>query len=1014
MKKLVFLTLCLFFISNVYAISWSGGTINIINQTIIGNLTIINGNLSDLGDVNISNKSDDDILSYNLTQDRWIGRTFESLNNIWQRIGNIISPKNSGDNLDISDGGGNVTANFFFGNLSQATGLDNKFLFTNGSNSEPILNISPNALAVQDIYADRINNSGEVRIGGRVIIGGEPSQVGILEESGVGISGGPLVVNDTTLIFSEPNGLGLSVTEASTFAQIEQRLTNSGSFDADNNIFCDTNDPFTIDDKFKTIGLFNLSDFSVIFVSEISDLINSSCVVWKPQVRPNIQLSDISPISYILSNSPILNVYDNSATLFTHVGKNAEHIINFKNTSEENFKLDFIGSEKDQTLSQSLADVNGQLGFTNARFFTESDEDVNDTVTHGVISEVDLSNFNGGEYHLFEASVLNPDDVEATALLVDSEITNIIKSTRSENISKVWLNDSSSLFDLTGDINDNSISTSIFPNNGSTLYIGNDINFTEVSFVLDVQANADVDLVGFYCNESGWFDLDISDGTNGMQRTGSISFLTPEDRGECNSQINGETFSEGENFTYIAFQRTEPNVVITPNATLIELIIDSSLIRIGNVEGGLGADNSFSFINEELLGPGETHTTFFYTDSLGDKRIGSWLTSRANETASGNSNSFIIAPDNDLDDRLNMTETSNAVQRIKNYYGETSPIDFDSSQNRTGLFVLYALLTQQIHLSDGLGNGLLSVFGDANFFIRDGEEFDIVGDVHIQKTTIVPTGFLPGETVNLVNKDFEDGILNPFVLLTDSGDPDEWHVESNDLCFDSLCAVAGRIGTGLAQETIMGVNISTQPFDNLNLTFWVNTTGLNLNDFINVTINNNTGSGDVEIFSSVGTDVDQFVNYSLDSNFNNLSVLTLKYSCSVNLGNEFCSVDNILLQGNATEDTTSNVSRGDANLFLGFGTDGFNYDGSQVTGRSALNITADDINFVGNTTFTSVTETTLNVTESINVAENITVGDSVIGDRFFLGNGASIGYNSTCAFIFYNQSGDEISNLGCT
>jgi len=45
----------------------------------------------------------------------------EFVSDVWQRIGNVISPKNVGDNLDMS--GGNVTADYFIGNGSQLTGV---------------------------------------------------------------------------------------------------------------------------------------------------------------------------------------------------------------------------------------------------------------------------------------------------------------------------------------------------------------------------------------------------------------------------------------------------------------------------------------------------------------------------------------------------------------------------------------------------------------------------------------------------------------------------------------------------------------------------------------------------------------------------------------------------------------------------------------------------------------------------------------------------------------------------
>ena len=55
----------------------------------------------------------------------------------------------------------------------------------------------------------------------------------------------------------------------------------------------------------------------------------------------------------------------------------------------------------------------------------------------------------------------------------------------------------------------------------------------------------------------------------------------------------------------------------------------------------------------------------------------------------------------------------------------------------------------------------------------------------------------------------------------------------------------------------------------------------------------------------------------------------------------------------------------------------------------------------------------LDVNGSVNIGGNLIVSGNISSDFYFLGNGAYIGYNSTCAFIFYNESGSEISNMGC-
>ena len=124
-----------------------GGSTTI--TTFSGNLT----NFSQMADSNTGNiaPNNHDGITWDSTIMKWVATILNS-DLIWGRNTgtNTIFPLND-SNLDMSDGGGNVTATFFFGDVSQTTGLNDKFLFTNGSNSDAILNISPNDFVANNV-----------------------------------------------------------------------------------------------------------------------------------------------------------------------------------------------------------------------------------------------------------------------------------------------------------------------------------------------------------------------------------------------------------------------------------------------------------------------------------------------------------------------------------------------------------------------------------------------------------------------------------------------------------------------------------------------------------------------------------------------------------------------------------------------------------------------------------------------------------------------------------------------
>lgn len=103
----------IFFFSFASALNFQTGDISITSFT--GNLT----NLSQLQDTQISSPSNNEVLKYSSSINKWINAAING-DSIWQRIGGIISPINSGDSIDML--GGNITEVLRF--VYNTTGCD--------------------------------------------------------------------------------------------------------------------------------------------------------------------------------------------------------------------------------------------------------------------------------------------------------------------------------------------------------------------------------------------------------------------------------------------------------------------------------------------------------------------------------------------------------------------------------------------------------------------------------------------------------------------------------------------------------------------------------------------------------------------------------------------------------------------------------------------------------------------------------------------------------------------------
>ena len=87
-----------------------------------------------------------------------------------------------------------------------------------------------------------------------------------------------------------------------------------------------------------------------------------------------------------------------------------------------------------------------------------------------------------------------------------------------------------------------------------------------VQNIKDTESSTNIAATYHYCNSSNdWVTLTgVTDTTNGFQVGGTIEFTNPSDRGTCNKELDGTPFSDTNDYTYIAVQRTRNYVGTNP------------------------------------------------------------------------------------------------------------------------------------------------------------------------------------------------------------------------------------------------------------------------------------------------------------------------------------------------------------------------------------------------------------------------------------------------------------------
>lgn len=372
---------------------------------------------------------------------------------------------------------------------------------------------------------------------------------------------------------------------------------------------------------------------------------------------------------------------------------------------------------------------------------------------------------------------------------------------------------------------------------------------------------------------------------------------------------------------------------------------DNKSIYSGAVNGGSG----LFFLANETLSAGQTPFIWIARNATGSEIRPLILQNGKNNSGGFWRNSEIIGGDLGNSDEQNLTN----CLFMANLWG--IPIRIACDTKDTGSDVL---VQDDIQLGG-------TVFAEEGIraeeiadFIMNGNDMNIFnGSIHPATPTTFEQGFSEGESVTVFTSEFS-GNINPFVNI--QSDSSNWQAVSDASCNNGQCANSNGIsGNG---DIIMQTNQSTSDVNETVLSFVYSLVGLVGGDDFVVTVNNNTGSGDVEILSDAGTENLISVNIALPASMDDVSILTINFDCGATAANRDCFVDDIKLNGTASDTTLINISGFDSVINMGDGTlaaDGYPERGMFYHAEN------DTIIIRGDVVQTIISEQDLNVTTSI-------------------------------------------------
>nr|MDA3837276.1 hypothetical protein [Nanoarchaeota archaeon] len=344
---------------------------------------------------------------------------------------------------------------------------------------------------------------------------------------------------------------------------------SNGTFTDANNYFCDDFGIFSQANEDDENWLKIESGIYEGAIAEVSVYINSSCI--KLSGNPAWS-SDLVNQEYKLISNPVFVISDGGSGEF-YVGDSPESKFELKilnGTGAEGFAVnDVVGADQHKAMRID-ADTNGFDGVSTllSKLFSTSVSESTDT--SNVFLEFLPTNFNNS-YHKFIDAIISGE--KATGMVIDlfrlqGDFDSYIRQGDVSSILEVYYDNGNG---TTTDITSSAISTilnvTIFENDNSTLYLGGSTNFTQIIINLVTPASSDIISELYYCNSSGeWevFSGGVSDTTVGLTTSGSISVVSPSNRGACNKEIDGTPFVNTTSYNYMAIKRTEDNLVTKP------------------------------------------------------------------------------------------------------------------------------------------------------------------------------------------------------------------------------------------------------------------------------------------------------------------------------------------------------------------------------------------------------------------------------------------------------------------
>jgi len=307
-------------------------------------------------------------------------------------------------------------------------------------------------------------------------------------------------------------------------------------------------------------------------VGEIIDVLDTTHMVVSFATSNGDTIVDATAMTYVVYNRPVFFAGDNGYVAAT-IGNNTDAQFGIKIPEGNGFTGvyidDIAGADQHQALTIDV-DSQGYDGIVALNLFMQNASSTNpsDGVLETMASlEGNANNYLNSSLRFMDFNLIGTgtdNDVDIMHINNLPLTSHIIHSGNPNDLERAYYDDGDgTTIDSTTAFNSTATNITLFENDNSIIYIAGatDTEFINMAFDISTESQRNINAEYYYCDgDDSWKILpSVVDTTNGFKQSGSINFMNPVDRGQCNEEIDSTAFADTDARSYIAIKRRRSN-----------------------------------------------------------------------------------------------------------------------------------------------------------------------------------------------------------------------------------------------------------------------------------------------------------------------------------------------------------------------------------------------------------------------------------------------------------------------